>query len=69
MTLEVDNTSAVNIANSWSVQDQTWHIGKSYYLVCKLKEQGVINTVWKHGLDMPSDMLTKNLARLLFERH
>ena len=31
--------------------------------MCELKEQGVINTVWKRGLEMPSDMLTMNLVR------
>jgi len=34
-----------------------------------LQEQGLVKTMWKRGLDMPSDMLTKNLARPLFERH
>ena len=69
MTLEVNHKGAVNIANSWSAGGQTWHIETSYYLLHKLKEQGVISTVWKRGLNMPSDMLTKNLARPLFERH
>ena len=69
MTLEVDNEDAVDIANSWSVGGQTRHIETRYYLLRELKEQGVINTVWKRGLDMPSDLLTKNLARPLFECH
>ena len=69
MTLEVDNKGAVDKANSWSVGGQTRHIETRYYLLRKLKEQGVINTVWKRGLDMPSDLLTKNLACPLFERH
>ena len=69
MTLEVDNKGLVDIANSWSVGGQTRHIETRYYLLCKLKEQSVINTVWKCGLDMPNDLLTKNLARPLFERH
>ena len=63
MTLEVDNKGAVDIANNWSVGGRTRHIETRYYLLRKLKEQGVINTVWKRGLDMPSDLLTKNLAR------
>ena len=69
MTLEVDNKGAVDIASHWSVGGQTRHIETRYYLLRKLKKQGVIKTVWKRRLDMPSDLLTKNLARPLFERH
>ena len=69
MTVEVDNGGTIGIANSWSVGGQTRHIETRYYLLRKPKEQGVINTVWKCGLDMPSDLLTKNLARPLFEHH
>jgi hypothetical protein len=40
-----------------------------YYFLRELKEAGLMRVIWRSGLDMSSDMLTKNLARPLFEKH
>jgi hypothetical protein len=69
MILEIDNKGMVDIANNWSVGSQTCHMNTRYYFLRELKEAGVIRVIWRSGLDMPSDMLTKNLARPLFEKH
>ena len=34
-----------------------------------MKEAGIINVVWMSGVDMTSDMFTKNLPTASFERH
>jgi hypothetical protein len=70
MILEIDNKGMVDIANNWSVGGRTRHMNTRYYFLRELKEAGVIRVIWRSGrLNMPSDMLTKNLARPLFEKH
>jgi hypothetical protein len=69
MILEIDNKGAVDLTNNWSVGGRTRHIDTRYYFLRELKEQGIIKTVWLSGLEMPSDLFTKNLARPLFEKH
>jgi hypothetical protein len=69
MILEIDNKGAVDLTNNWSVGGRTRHINARYYFLRELKEQGIIKTVWLSGLEMPSDLFTKNLARPLFEKH
>jgi hypothetical protein len=69
MLLEIDNKGAVDLTNNWSVGGRTRHINTQYYFLRELKEQNIIKTVWLSGLDMPSDLFTKNLARPQFERH
>jgi hypothetical protein len=69
MILEIDNKGAVDLTNNWSVGGRTRHIDTRYYFLRELKEQNIIKTVWLSGLEMPSDLFTKNLARPLFEKH
>ena len=40
MILEVDNSGAVDIANSWSVGGRTRHVDVQNYFLCKLKDKG-----------------------------
>jgi hypothetical protein len=69
MILEINNKGAVDLTNNWSVGGRTRHIDTRYYFLRELKEQNIIKTVWLSGLEMPSDLFTKNLARPLFEKH
>jgi hypothetical protein len=69
MILEIDNKGAVDIANNWSVGGRTRHIDTRFYFLRELKEANLIKTLWKSGTEMSSDILTKNLARPLFEKH
>jgi hypothetical protein len=69
MILEIDNSGAFDLTNNWSVGGRTRHIDTRYYFLRELKEQNIIKTVWLSGLEMPSDLFTKNLARPLFGKH
>jgi hypothetical protein len=69
MILEIDNKGAVDLTNNWSVGGRTRHIDTRYYFLRELKEHNIIKTVWLSGLEMPTDLFTKNLARPLFEKH
>jgi hypothetical protein len=69
MILEIDNKGAVDIANNWSVGGRTRHINTRFYFLRELKEADLIKTIWRSGAEMSSDVLTKNLARPLFEKH
>ena len=46
MVLEMDNSGAVDIANSWSVGGRTRFVDVRNYFLCKLKDQGLF--VIKH---------------------
>jgi hypothetical protein len=35
----------------------------------ELKEEGLMEVEWTAGLEMPADILTKNLGGSLFEKH
>ena len=69
ITLEVDNEGAVDLVNSWSVGGRTKHIEVRQYFLRELKENGIINTVWKSGKSNESDLFTKNLSGQDFNRH
>jgi hypothetical protein len=69
MILEIDNKGMVDISNNWSAGGRTRHMNTRYYFLRELKEAGLMRVIWRSGYDMPSDMLTKNLARPLFEKH
>ena len=69
MNLFVDNKGAVDLANNWSVGGRTRHVEVKQYFLRELKEQGLIRTSWRSGALMTSDVLTKNLAKSLFEKH
>jgi hypothetical protein len=68
MNLFVDNKGAVDLANNWSVGGRTRHVEVKQYFLRELKEQGLIRTSWRSGALMTSDVLTKNLAKSLFEK-
>ncbi len=69
MVLEMDNSSAVDIANSWSVGSRTHHVDVRNYFLRKLKDQGLI--VIKHiaGDQNDADIFTKNVTLAVFDRH
>jgi hypothetical protein len=69
MRLNIDNRGTVDLFNSWSVTGRTRHIAVKICFIRELREAGVLKIVWCPGDKMPSDILTKNLARPLFERH
>ena len=69
MVLEMENSGAVDIANSWSVGGRTCHVDVRNYFLCKLKDQGLL--VIKHiaGEKNDADTFTKNVILVIFDRH
>jgi hypothetical protein len=69
MVLTVDNKGAKDLANNWSVGGRTRHIDVRYYFLRELKEAGLVQTVWQHGVHNCADLFTKNLDGPMFKRH
>ena len=69
MILYVDNKGAKDLVNNWSVGRRTRHIECRQYFLRELKEQGLINVVWIAGVDMSSDIFTKNLPQDSYDKH
>ena len=55
MVLMVDNKGAKDLANNWSVGGCTWHNEVRFYFLRELKETGLIQTVWQHGVNNCAD--------------
>ena len=68
MVLEMDNSGAVDIANSWSVGGRMHHVDVRNYFLCKLKDQGLL--VIRHivGESNDADIFTKNVTLAIFDR-
>ena len=69
MVLMVDNKGAIDLANNWSVGGRTWHNEVRFYFLRELKEAGLIQTVWQHGVNNCADLFTKNLDGVTFWQH
>ena len=69
MVLEMDNSGAVDIANSWSVGGRTHHFDVRNYFLHELKDKGLL--VIKHiaGEQNDADIFTKNVTSAIFDRH
>lgn len=69
MLLEIDNKGAIDWVNSWSVAGRMRHIDVRECFLRDLREDGLIEVKWIASGDNSSDILTKNLAGPLFEKH
>ena len=69
MILQVDNKGAKDLANNWSVGDQTQHIDTRNYFLRELKEKGIVKKEWLFGKTNSSDLFTKNLDGPTFKHH
>ena len=69
LILTVDNKGAKDPANNWSVGGRTRHIDVRYYFLRELKESGLVQTVWQHGVHNCTNLFTKNLDGPTFRRH
>jgi len=69
MLLEMDNSGAVDIANSWSVGGRTRHGDVRNYFLRELKDQGLL--VIKHiaGEENDADIFTKNVTSAILNKH
>jgi hypothetical protein len=69
MTIKVDNKGAKDLVNNWSIGRRTRHIGVHLNFLCELKEMGIIEVSWIKSEDNVADILTKNLAVDLYQKH
>jgi hypothetical protein len=69
MILEIDNKGAVDLAKNCSVGGRTRHVEVRQYFLRELKEPNVVLTMWVPETKMSSALFTRNLERLLFEKH
>ena len=69
MLLWVDNKGAVDLFNGWGVSGRTRHIGTKLNFLRELKEEGTLEVRWQSSELNSSDLFTKNLGGMLFERH
>jgi hypothetical protein len=69
MTLRMDNKGAKDLINNWSVGGRMRHIEVKYYFLRELKEKGLIKVEWIRSEDNCSDIFTKNLNSVAFNKH
>ncbi len=69
MVLKMDNSGAVDIANSWSVGSRTQHDDVHNYFLRELKDPGLL--VMRHILGESNDteIFTRNITPAIFDRH
>jgi hypothetical protein len=69
MLMLKDNRGVIDLINNWSVRGWTRHVATKAMLMRELKEWGLLAMVYKPGGQMSTDLMTKNLAKPLYERH
>ena len=67
--IEIDNKGCIDLINNWSVLVCIRYIDIKKNFICKLKEQNIIKAIWKARENNNSDLFTKNLLGLLFEKY
>ena len=69
MVLEIDNSCAGDIANSWSMGGRMCHVDVCNYFLCKLKDQGLLVIRHIAGESNDSNIFTKNVTSVVFNSH
>jgi hypothetical protein len=69
MLVELDNSGARDLANSWSVGGRTCHFDVRMFFLRELKEEGLV--VFKHipGSKNEADIFTKNVDAVALHEH
>ena len=67
--VEMDNQSAVHLANNWIVGGRTRHIDVCQCFLTELKEAGLLVVKWFPGPLNEADIFTTNLSGPMFEKH
>jgi hypothetical protein len=69
ITIKVDNTGAIYIANNYTTGQRTKHIDVRAHFVREFIEDGILKVVFVRTDDNDSDIYTKNTSEELFARH
>ena len=69
MILWMDNKGGVDFLNGWSIAGQMRPIAIRLAFLRELKEEGVLEIRWIKGGDNSSDLFTKNVDGMTFEKH
>jgi len=69
MTIRVDNTGAIYLANNQTTGQRTKHIDIRTHFVRNMINEGTIKTKFVKSADNHADMFTKNCQEEAFNRH
>jgi hypothetical protein len=69
MSLHIDNTGAIYLANNHSTGPRTKHIDIRIHYVRELIDKGILKTVFVKSEDNDADIYTKNVCEELFNKH
>ena len=69
MLVEMDNSGAKDLANSWSVGGRTRHVDVRMYFLRELKEDGLISIKHVAGSANEADIFTKNVDAVSLHKH
>ena len=69
MLLEIDNKGAVDLANNWSVGEQTHHVDVRNHFLHELKDEGLIVVKHVPGDENEEDIFTKNTTASVLNKH
>jgi hypothetical protein len=69
ITLRVDNTGAIYLANNHTTSPRTKHIDIRAHYVRELIDNGIIKIIFIKSEDNDADIFTKNVSEELFNKH
>lgn len=69
MLVEMDNSGARDLANSWSVGGRTRHVDVRMFFLRELKEDGLLSFKHVSGTENESDIFTKNVDAATLHKH
>ena len=69
MTLNCDNSITNDLINNWNVSGHMRHADVKKFWLRDLKEDNILLILWVPTDKMTADLLTKNLAPKLFNKH
>ena len=64
-----DNKGAIDIVDGWSVGGGTKHMDVRIMFLRELKEDNILRIEWISTKENESDIYTKNVDRLTFNKH
>ena len=69
MILEIDSKGAAGLCSSWPAGGRARHASVKQFFLRDLKEAGMLKIIHMPGVEMTSDIFTKNTPKDIFEKH